>query len=202
MIYGATTLSDDFDPRRPSSEIPGGVVHRLAVSRVATAEPVGQSELMTWCRVDEDPRGELLALGKAARDHIEGRFELALTPVTVTMVVGGPSFEIRLPRMPFGALTSVKPLVNGVAGASIVSEYYVIGDRVRRQNVNAIGPGEELEVIYTAGYANGACPEDIRLAIKQMVATRYDNRGSVVVGTVIGRFDWGDLRELSHYKRA
>lgn len=201
MLYGATTISDDFDPRSPAREVPGGVVRRLVVSTPTAGEPVGQSELATWCRVDADPHSELTQLAKAAREYIERRFEMALLPVTVTMIASGPAFEVRLPRIPFGALTTVKLLTQGVAGADIASEYYILGDRLRRQNVSAIPAGQEIEVVYTAGFAAGACPADIKLAIKQLVATRYDNRSSVVVGTVIGRFDWGDLGELDHYRR-
>ena len=45
---------------------------------------------------------------------------------------------------------------------------------------------EAMVIRFTLGYANaGAVPEDIKLAIKLLLATWYENRQTVVTGTQV-----------------
>lgn len=197
-----TTLSDGLDPRPPARLLAGGQARGITkTANTGSVEPVEKNVLINFLRTDVERGGEVEGLGKSVRERIERYLEMALLPSSVTVLYDGPAIDCRLPFIPFTSFTTVKEVIDGVAGDDISGSYYVQGDRLRRNSTNAVAPGKVLEVVYVAGYANGQCPEDIKLAIRQLTADAFTDRGATIIGSIASPIKGAGLSALDHYLR-
>ena len=183
-----------------TQEIAGGLVRNITTSVAAgISEPVSFLDLINFTHTDEEMGQELQAIAKGVRETLERDLELALVVQTITVDYDGPADELRLPRIPFVSLTTVKERLQGVLQADIASQYYVIGDRLRRTDAAALISGATLQVVYQAGYT--AAPEDIKHQIKVLSSTRFDLREETVEGKVARQIPGAGLDALRHYRR-
>lgn len=70
--------------------------------------------------------------------------------------------------------------INGVSVGTIDVDYIIEGQKLTLKTP-ATGPTDfpyRYKVVYTAGYASNAIPEDIKLAVKYMVSGLYNSRKS------------------------
>lgn len=85
------------------------------------------------------------------------------------------------------ALTVTEAAYPGAETTAITAadaDGYVIRERTLVRRGGIWHAGYEYAVTYTAGYAAGEEPADIRQAVMQLVGHWYENREPVVVGTV------------------
>ena len=169
-----------------------------------TIEPVTLDEAKLFCRVDYGDDDSLLeSLIAAARKKAEGWLGRALITQTRQLKLADNGFVAG------GNIILPNPNVQSISGIT----YYDTSDILQTASTslyrlqNASDPSNEafVELIvnqtwptastdranpwtltYVCGYGDTAdlVPEEIRLGIKIMVATWYEHRESVVVGTI------------------
>lgn len=156
----------------------------------ATAEPVSVAALKEWARIDRDDEDELIeALGRAARETVEATTGLALSVRRFRLVLDSVPANgwIELVRRPLGTVTAIaaygrngerrdfdigEAVIERVLGVEAIR----LSPAVRQAATNGV------EVEFEAGFTPESVPEDIRLALKKIVATSYELRGAVPVG--------------------
>ena len=154
------------------------------------AEPVILAEVKAWCRIERDDEDALLArLITAARETVERETRLVLVRRSFRLLldpVPGDGW-IEISRHPLQQVTSVVaydgagvPTEFGAGEAVIERALGIEAIRVSRAVVTASVNGVEIE--FEAGFAPGAVPENLMLAIKRIVATAYELRGAVSIG--------------------
>lgn len=173
----------------------------LEVTSAPGAEPLSTAEAKAHLRVDSaftDDDAIIDAQVEAARNYAEAFTRRAF--ITQTLVLWLDAFppgngEIILPRPPLQSVTSISYTdVDGNAQTFASSKYIVDGKREparitpawnvdwpdTRAIINAVS------VTYVAGYGNAASdvPEAIIRAIAFLVGHLYENRESVVTGTI------------------
>jgi uncharacterized phiE125 gp8 family phage protein len=176
-------------------------------------EPVSLEEAKAHCRVDgADDDALLEGYIAAARQRAENRTRRALITQTIRLYLDAfPDGEIRLERPPLLDLVSVKYFdPAGVEQTMDAADYQV--DEYSAPPRLAPAPGktwpttrEQMNAVaveYSAGYGPGGAdvPEPIRQAILLDVQDAYDNRGTLIVGTVSSKLArtaealWGPYR--------
>lgn len=153
------------------------------------AEPVPVAELKTWCRIERDDEdGLIAALAMAARQTIEAETRLVLARRTFRLAVDPVPADgwIEVERHPLHGVTGI--VAYGAAGvpAAFEPEEAVIeralgieAVRLSRRIVEAAANGVEVEL--QAGFAVEAVPENLKLAIRRIVAVSYELRAAVPV---------------------
>lgn len=175
--------------------------------RLVTApaiEPVTIDEAKEQCQQDGSADNALLTrLIKAARSYIEQETGRALITQTWEAVFGEwpaaeyqPDYDsdfanyptiipgpiavdaVEIVKMPFGAISSVT--AGGSAWSGYTSTRTARGVKIKR---SGSAPAGEVVVTFTAGYGTSAAtvPSDLSHALLMLVATLYDNRGSLTV---------------------
>lgn len=174
-------------------------VPSLAIVTPPAAEPVSLSDAKAHCRVDHSADDALIsAMIVAAREHCEAFTGRAFITQTWDLRVGGLGYALRIPKAPLSSVSSVKYLdANGVEQTADPSLYVV--DAKPAPGLVTLASGKSWPTLrdvpypvtlrFVAGYGASAAnvPQAIRSAILLMVADLYDNRGSVIVGTVSSR---------------
>lgn len=151
------------------------------------AEPVTLAEVKAWCRIERGDEDELLAgLVRAARETIEADTRLMLVRrgfrLSVDPVPGDGWIEIA--RHPLAAVTEVVaydiagtpatfPAGDAVIERAVGIEAIRVSPRVRAAGANGV------EIEFTAGFAAGEMPENLKLALKRIVAAAYELRAEV-----------------------
>lgn len=174
----------------------------LTVKTAPSVEPVTTAEAKSHSRVDTTADDTLIASYiKAARQWCEkftGR-----SFITTTFEYRIPDFEaeIILPRPPLLAISSIayidangspQTLASSVYQTNIYSVYGSVKEAygqtwptTRSDDYNAV------TITYTAGYGSATTnvPEDIRIAILQLVGHWYENREPELTGTISKSLD-------------
>ena len=160
-------------------------------------EPVSLYEAKAHCRVDHyDDDALIERLIVAARERAETRTRRALIARTLRLHLDAfPVGELELERPPLLEVVAVKYVdPAGVERTMDPADYQV--DEYSAPARLAPAPGESwpatrtqlgaIVVEYRAGYGEvgESVPEPIRQAILLDVQDAYDNRGTLVVGTV------------------
>lgn len=176
-------------------------------------EPVSLVELKAHCRVDISDDDLLLSsLIAAARQHCEDlcrrqfinatwRLSLDVFPTDPRCIGGWPrprpeGTDILLPRPRLSSVTSIVYIDGaGVSQTLSPSGYIVSGDE--EPGRIALAPGSiwpetqadrinSVVVTYVAGYgpAAAAVPQALKQAILMLAAHWYENRETIIVGTI------------------
>jgi uncharacterized phiE125 gp8 family phage protein len=174
----------------------------LITAQPAT-EPVTLDEMKVFARVDyEDDDDLLTSLMKSARVKVERWLGRALITQTRAFMLSDSGFEsagkIILPNPNVQSISSVTYYDTSEASQTVSSALYRLVNGSDPDNeafiellVNQTWPtataNRELPwtVTYVCGYGTDAAnvPEEIKLGIKMLVATWYEHRELIVVGT-------------------
>lgn len=178
-----------------------------------TTDAVLLGDARQWLKLDgTDEDGLVVPLITAARRMVEKRTNLVLlssgwrlTLDRFPQAIGGQFAPcdlaaileegmIRLPRAPVSAVTAVGYLDTNGAAQVVASSDYVADLSSDPARIGlAFGkawPATRAQIAavtvdFTAGYSNSAAiPEDLKLAMKMLVAHWSENREAVVVGTI------------------
>jgi uncharacterized phiE125 gp8 family phage protein len=159
-----------------------------------TTEPLTAAYLKNYLKYDEDSTDEttlLASMAKAARIHGEMYTERAFAEKIVLVSIHPDDLseigEFELPFAPHGTVSAVKSYdLEGTETAKVLNtDYYLIGhvNKTIRINTSVSLTTEEAEytVQYTCGYGitstTESLPEDIKIAMAQLVAYWWRNRG-------------------------
>ena len=186
----------------------------LIVTVEPTVEPLLASDLPTHLNTsDNEDAGYIDLLIKAAR--IDGERELSRAFITQTLAMKLNSFPngccIQLPRPPLQSVTSIVYLDTAGASQTMSSADYDVdtsrepGQIVLAPNVSwpstEAGRVNAVTITYVAGYGLAvAVPENIKQAMRLMVADSYENRGDGAMQVhksntaihLMNRSNWGD----------
>lgn len=170
----------------------------LKLVTATTWEPVSRTEAKLWLRLDETETAEdalIDSLLVLARQRVESYARISLGQQTFDYYLDAPpddSDPIRLPRAPLVSVTSITGYATTDASdtggtAMSSSGYYadVAGDRVMPLSAftypSATRDINSTIIRFVSGYSTAASgvPESAKVAIKQLVAYGYRNRGDV-----------------------
>jgi uncharacterized phiE125 gp8 family phage protein len=166
-----------------------------------TVEPVSLEDLKIFCRVDYDDDDDLLAaLGKAARQRAEDWTGRAFVNQTRAWMFAAPKNNmVVIPNPNVSSVSSVTYYDTSEALTTVATTVYRAIHTSDPHNAcylelltGQVWPdtgterAEPWTVNYICGYGATAAlvPEPIRMAIKIAVATWYEHREGVVVGTI------------------
>ena len=154
----------------------------IKVNRTATGtEPITLAEAKAWLRIDDDPSEDdtlITSLITQARELVENYLGSSVIESTV-VCEATPRLQLLPPYGPVISITSVKDedgndveylwdgfyLNFGTSGSfSVTSGYY---------------PVYTIST-YTAGYSN--VPEGLKMALNEVIAYLYENRGEDMTG--------------------
>jgi len=172
----------------------------LQVTTAPSTQAVSDAEAVAHAKVDTDAATDdstlITATVLTAIRWVERYCNRALVTQTVTLELD--SWELVepffLPLPPFGSLTTLKTFDDDDNATTVSSNNYrVIGDDPAR--LVQVGDGwtiertdKAVELIYTAGYgAASTVPEDVKAAIRMVFTDLYENRQTVIVGTITAR---------------
>lgn len=160
-----------------------------------TVEPVTLDEFKAHARITHDSEDAMLAAYlMAARQWIEAYTQRSLVPQTWQLSMPEWAERVWLPRAaPLSSVTHVKYYdASNVLQTWSSSNYLVPAFQepalVQRLDT-ATWPSlydrdDAVQIEYVTGYANGACPEALRLAVLTLATHHYENREAVMVGTI------------------
>lgn len=174
----------------------------LTLSTAPATEPVTTAEVKSHSRIDTSADDTLIASYiKGARtwcEHFTGR-----QFITATWVYRIPDFEaeIIVPKPPLQSVTSIAYIDANGDSQTLASSVYQVNIRsiygsikeahgqtwptTRSDDYNAV------TITYVAGYGDDTTdvPEDIRIAILQLVEHWYENREPELTGTISKSLD-------------
>lgn len=154
----------------------GGVAYNAVISKPvftdeSTTEPVTLQEAKDWCRVDITDDDTLITrLIKASRISCEVYSILSFITRTVSVKINNGLGNFTLPYGP----------VNEIASATDYNSNDISTDF----SLDTVY-GQPITVEYTAGYADGELPEDLRTAVLCQIAWMYTNRGDVKLASAL-----------------
>jgi len=134
-------------------------------------EPVTVEELKAFARIDGDTEDDLIEeLGITARQACEAYTNISFVRKEVTAIINNSLGSCYLPYGPvIGDVTSVKD-DNG----KDFSDPVIKGNKFKYLKL----PDEDyVEVVYTAGYAAGELPKNLKTSVLNWFAYLYENRG-------------------------
>lgn len=170
----------------------------MAVTLLATIEPISVEDAKTWLLVDYDDQDEVIAsIIKAARLSIEKRCGISIAMKRYEMKVFGFSDRIELPNPPVISVESIKYIdEDGVEQTIDASDYvFVQDDYVPFVFVQSGWPEDvadrpdAVRITYTTGIdiedsPPDEVPEDLKQAIRLTVAEKFENRqGEILLPT-------------------
>lgn len=152
-------------------------------------EPVTLSEAKAQCRVDtNDDDSYITSLIKASRRICEGYTHMSFYTQTWDMILDQAPPVIDLYQPPVQSVTSVYVTDDDDGNETIVPSSIYRVDLIRQPGRLILKPGQSwpshtrvsgFRIRYVAGYDDPAkIPEDLKLAVKMLVAYLYDNPGN------------------------
>jgi hypothetical protein len=132
--------------------------------------PVTVAEAKAFCRAENSTAAQdsLFALWiRAARTKIEAYTGLSLIPRNIVAILSNPQGNMELP---FGPVTGTPTFVDSENVAQEITTEGLDFPYVPL-------PFDYSKVSYTAGYADGECPDELKIAILMQVCYWYENRG-------------------------
>lgn len=167
----------------------------LVLNTAATTEPVSLTEARLHLRVDANEDSVLIeSLIKAATNQAQIFTHRQFINATWKLILDGFPTEIVVPRPPLSSVTSIQYVDTAGATQTLATAGYQVDTDTEpgriREAYGQQWPSTRDEmgavtVTYVAGYGATATsvPEDIKAAIKLLVAHWYENREPVVVGS-------------------
>ena len=132
--------------------------------------PVTVARAQAFCRVENTSSAQDVDFAMwvmAARTKVESYTGLSLIPRTIVAVLTAPQGNMELP---FGPVTGTPTFVNEQAVAQTIT--------TRGLNFPFIvEPISYTKATYTAGYADGQCPEELEQAMLTQICFWWENRG-------------------------
>ena len=178
----------------------------LKVITSPTTEPVTLAEAKLHLKVDTDEDDALIStLVTASRETAEVFTGRSLATQVLEYILDGFPIEadtIYLPRPPLETITSIKYKDFQAVETEWDGQNYVVdGESMPARVTLAYGkyfpdftpyPVSSVRIRFTAGYKTGGpdslkMPEQINQALKLLIGHFYENRESVVVGTVANK---------------
>ena len=157
----------------------------------AASEPVTLAEAKEQCRVTAvDSNDDVQRILLAAQSHVESYTGTRLAAQTVEIKCDSFQDFALLPLAPVNSVSAITYVdADGATQTLATSVYEVRADGLRctivrkfQQVWPVIRDGSRITVTASVGYA--AIPEEVRLAILQLVAHWFDNRQAVAPGTM------------------
>ncbi len=163
----------------------------------AGVEPVLIAEMQEHLRVDSDDENDLIeALITTARVTLEHWTRRQFITATKNLYLAAFTAEIRVPYPPLQSVAAITYTDTGGAEQTLASSVYTVDTNhdpgriveaysqnwpATRAIINAVN------IEYVAGYGSAGTdvPEPLRSAMKLLVATWFENRESVVIGTIV-----------------
>lgn len=147
-------------------------IDHTLVNDGAIVEPVTVAEAKQYCRVTNDVEDDLFEdLITQSREAIEKATGLSLVPKIATVWFSNLAGMYQLQ---FGPVTEITELFNAE------------GDEIAPANFKFIG-GQypmlqrpywtDLKAVYKCGFANGALPKELKIAMLDQINYGYENRG-------------------------
>ena len=177
----------------------------MAISLVtaATTEPVTIQDLKDQLRIDENTEDTYLGgLLKAATRYVERVSDRQLINATWRLSLDEfPCWEIRVPKPPLSSVSSIT-YVNSTGGNTTVASSDYTADTYSEPGLitpvfNATWPSPRYQnnavtVTYVAGYgaSQGSVPDTYKHAIKMLAGHWYENRESVLIGSISKELDF------------
>ena len=160
-----------------------------------TVEPISLAEAKAYLRVEHAADDDVIAaLIAAARIHIEAQTRRALISQSWRIALDHWPVDGRMPvrPAPLQSLTAARVYDADSVAQTIDLQAFVIdaGNATLAfapwalPQPGRIAAGIELDVVCGYGDAASDVPEPLRLAVRQLVAHWYDNRGLAAVGAV------------------
>lgn len=177
----------------------------LKVITPPAAEPVTLDEAKDHLRVDgTDDDTSITAMIKAAREYCEGYQNRVYITQTLELALDGwpCGNEIELSRPPLQSVTSLIYTDNGVdvtwpASNYIVDDYSFVARLVKAKNVSwpsaTLPSVNGIKIRYVAGYPPDEAvppdlaanvPQHVKQAIMLLVGHWYENRETVLIGSI------------------
>lgn len=195
----------------------------LSVVTASTVEPVSVAEFKVHQRIDNDEENDLCrALISAAREHCEAYLNRRLTVGTNTLRLSLDSFydcryvrdgSILLPEPPLTSTTTVSITYVSTAdstGTTVSSSVYTVDAYSQPARIRAaygevwpvpICELNAVNVTYGVGYTTGSdVPTGIKVAIKMLAGTWYENREAFITGTIAEELPIGIRALLDPHK--
>lgn len=192
----------------------------LIVTSAPSTEPITTAEAKTQTRVDDSTDDATLdAFTKGCRIFLERQLNRTLVSTTYEWTRdgfppgGGGSWDsfsqggfrrretFYVPRPPLASVTSIQYIdEDGVTQTLAASKYTVdtASDPGRiYPNIDEFWPDTQsvnssVTVTYIGGYgALTAVPEDIKICLKLIMASWYENREQVITGTMVNQLPFG-----------
>jgi uncharacterized phiE125 gp8 family phage protein len=174
---------------------------RFTQTVAPTETPVTLEDAKSHLRVDVvDDDGLILTQLQAATSWVEEYTGRQLVTATWQLTVDGfGSGPIILPRPPAITVTSITYTKPDETTATVPAADYILDnqDALDRHRIiladSASWPTDTrdysaVRVLYTAGYGNAAAvPEVFKTAVLLMVGEMYENRESIIVGTIFAQ---------------
>ena len=132
--------------------------------------PVTVAEAKAFCRAENSTAAQdnLFAVWiRAARTKIEAYTGLSLIPRNIVAILSNPQGSMELP---FGPVTGTPTFVDSENVAQEITTEGLDFPYVPL-------PFDYSKVSYTAGYADGECPDELKQAILLQVCYFWENRG-------------------------
>ena len=178
-----------------------------------SVEPVSLADAKLHLRVTQAAEDDLIqSLIISARNVIEE--ELGLSLITTTWQQKLQQFpfhpnRIYLDRAPVVAITSITYVDSANATQTLDSSRYITGLSHRPAWVmpqyadiwpDARGYNDDVTVTFTAGFGTSAddVPASIKQAMLLLIGTMYENRESVITGTIVNELPTVKLLLMPH----
>jgi len=163
----------------------------LSVTSAPSVEPISTAEAKEWLRVDSADTSQdnvIAILIKGVRQKVEDFLRRALITQTISFEMSGDDMRayVEIPRPPVQSITSLTTYdeASGSETSTVVSsgnyqlvEKTLLVERNDGWDINREDRAGTL--VYVAGYGNAGSdvPFDIRMAMLELLALRYERRG-------------------------
>ena len=167
----------------------------FAVTTAPASEPITTAEAKSQLRIDSSDEDTLVDnYITVARQTLETLMRRAFITQTITLKYDSFPSRIRLPRPPSASVTSITYVDTDGATQTWDSANYVLDSQVEPASIqpaygvdypNTRTQPNAVTVTYVAGYGSASdVPESIRLAIRLLVGSYYENREATSVAKV------------------
>jgi len=159
----------------------------FAVTTAPASEPITTAEAKSQLRIDSSDEDTLVDnYITVARQTLETLMRRAFVTQTITLKYDSFPSRIRLPRPPSTSVTSITYVDTDGATQTWDSANYVLDSQVEPASIqpaydvdypNTRTQPNAVTVTYVAGYGSASdVPESIKLAVRLLVGTYYENR--------------------------